>query len=455
MRVQLILPPVDERYHKLSRSGCFPPLGLTSVATYLEQELSLEQMEILDGELLQQAEILARLSADVVGISVSILSYHNSVEIMRQAKAKGSLVIVGGHHATAMPEKILRNRPSADFVICDDGEIPTARLLRGEAKQFIPNLAFRDGSAIVRNKSVNTSLDAFPIPSRKFLDFPAYWANWQAQNPNKPFRRPTSIYSQKGCAWRDKTGGCVFCGRMDMGWRGRSTKRVWEEVEYLVKEYKIDYIWEACDTVLSDKDWFSQFAEDKPPDINPAFLFYARVDEITPETVKHLKRVNAYEVFLGVESGDEGMMKSAIKGASVRRNLRAAELLRDNGIKIFPSFVLGLPGESNESLKHSIDFAHQLSDLGNVDVMAVSILMPLPGSKSLDMLLSLPEMKEKYGDTDDFELEGLQRDWVMHFCRADFEAMQDARDEMLQGVTVKSGYNRQAMTISLPLNAGV
>src|SRR5437764_422912 len=104
MKIQLILPPVDERYHRLSPSRCFAPLGLTSVATYLEQELSPEQLEILDGELLPQTEILSRLSADVVGISVSILSYHNSVEMMRQAKANGSVVVVGGHHATAMPE---------------------------------------------------------------------------------------------------------------------------------------------------------------------------------------------------------------------------------------------------------------------------------------------------------------------------------------------------------------
>jgi radical SAM superfamily enzyme YgiQ (UPF0313 family) len=451
MRIKLILPPVDDRYHKLSRSGCFPPLGLLSIATFLRQRLQCHDLEILDGELLSQDEILSSLDADVVGVSVSILSYHNAVEIAQRAKSDGSIVVFGGHHATAMPEKVLHKRPYVDYVICDDGEIPLGRLLAGEPGQTISGLSYRQSSQVMRNQSVNINLDSLPIPDRSFLDFPAYWNNWLDQNPNKPFKRPTSIYSQKGCSWRDKTGGCVFCGRMDMGWRGRSTKKVWDEVEYLVQEYGIDYIWEACDTVLSDRPWFAQFAKDKPPHLNPAFLFYARVDEITPETVKQLKQVNAYEVFLGVETGDPAMMKNAIKGTSVRRNLYAAELLRDNGIKVFPSFVLALPGESSQSLQHSVEHAHDLLQLGNVDVMAVSILMPLPGSKSLDMLLSVPEMKEKYGQTDDFELEELQEDWVRHFCNTDLDAIQNARDQMLEGVSVKSGYNRKAMTVSVPM----
>ena len=452
MSIKLALPPVDDRYQKLSRSGCFPPIGLLSIAAYVEKHLPHTEIEVLDGELLSQDDILSRIGADIVGVSVSILSYHNAVEIAKEAKAVGATVIFGGHHATAMPEKILLNRPEVDFVICDDGEIPMTRLLTGEKKESIPNLVYRNDATIVRNPSVNTSLDLLPMPSRRFIDLQSYWNNWQQQNPNKPFKRPTSIYSQKGCSWRDKTGGCVFCGRMDMGWRGRSTKKVWDEIEYLAQEYGIDYIWEVCDTVASDKQWFAQFAADKPTHLNPAFLFYARVDEITAETVEQLKYVNGYEVFLGVESGDATMMKNAIKGTSVRRNLYAAELLRDNGIKVFPSFVLGLQGESYESLEHSIQHAHQLLQLGNVDVMAVSILMPLPGSKSLDMLLAVPEMKEKYGDTDDFELEELQTDWVRHFCKADFSAIQEARDQMLEGVSVKSGYNRKAMTISVPFN---
>ena len=448
MKLQLILPPVDERYFKLSRSGCFPPLGLLSIATYIENNLPNIELEILDGEILNQNEILSRIDADFVGISISILSYRNAIRIAQVAKSKGATVIFGGHHATAMPEKTLLNRPEVDYVICDDGEIPLTQLLKGEKPKLISNLVYRSVSGIVNNQSINTNLDSLPMPSRKFINLPSYWENWQSQNPNKPFKYPTSIYSQKGCSWRDKTGGCVFCGRMDMGWRGRSPKRVWDEVEYLVKEYGVDYIWEACDTVLSDKNWFTQFVADKPANLNPAFLFYARVDEITHETVKMLKQVNAYEVFLGVETGDALMMKNATKGTSIKRNLIAAELLRDNDIKVFPSFVLGLPGESYESLEHSVEHAHQLLTLGNIEVMAVSILMPLPGSKSLDMLLSVPEMKIKYSNTDDFELEELQKDWVQYFCKADFYAIQDARDRMLEGVSIKSGYNRKSMTIS-------
>jgi len=397
---------------------------------------------VLDGELLSIDRIEALLRRGIIGLSPTQITYQNTLRLARTAKAQGSTIVMGGHHATALGERILFNQPAVDAVVIGDGEEAFAGLLRGDSPENLPNLIYRGPNGSVRRTSTVSALsfDRLPWPDRSLVNLPRYFEAFVAQNPNKPFKRPFSLFTQKGCGWRDRSGGCSFCARTDKGWRARSPGSVWGEVRYLVETYGADYIWELSDDILSDETWFKSWVTSRPADLSPAFLCYARPSRVSASTADLFAQLGTYEVFLGVESGDDTLLRLANKGSLSAANLRAARLLRDRGIRIFPSFVLGLEGENKASLRRSEQHLSDLLECGLLDVAAVSIFMPLPGSPAHAKLSLLPKLRELLATRDDVPLALLQKEWVENFCSAGLAEMVEARERMLSMVPVGSGF---------------
>src|SRR3989338_7215214 len=118
-KIQLVFP---EGGSKLSSSGILPPVGIISLATYIKsRKLNLE-VQLFDGEVISQKEIIENLDGDLVGISVTGANYHNALEIASEAKKKGAKVIFGGPHATIKHKQILEKQDCIDAVVRGDGE---------------------------------------------------------------------------------------------------------------------------------------------------------------------------------------------------------------------------------------------------------------------------------------------------------------------------------------------
>lgn len=437
--VQFVLPPPDPACGRLSRSGCFPPLGLLSLATELQLRTGI-RAEILDGEILEIEEILPRIQGSVVGVSPSQVTYQNALRIAEAAKRHDACVVFGGHHATALATQIIIHRESIDFVVLGDGEEAISQIVQGRPRHGIPNVVWRErDGAIRRGPTRNVHLNSILPPDRSLVELESYFHNFEQQNPKKSFRRPFSVFTQKGCGWRDRSGGCSFCARTDIGWRARNPDLVWREIRMLVEEFGADYIWELSDDIVSDRNWFASFVDLKPPEINPAFLFYARPAAVTAQVADLFARLNAYEVFLGVEAGDDRLLVLSNKGSTSYTNLRATKLLKDRGIRVFPSFVLGLEGESLASLQRTERHLLEILEGGLIDTVAVSTFMPLPGSPSYRALMSHPECPAGFAVRDDLELRVLQRLWCRFFCCVSLEELEVARERMIAHVPQASG----------------
>jgi anaerobic magnesium-protoporphyrin IX monomethyl ester cyclase len=450
---QLVLSPPDNNAGRISRSGCFPPLGILGIATWLRERIGLAT-EILDGEILTLKTIADRLHAGLVGISISQLTYANAVELARIAKSRGATVVFGGHHATALAERILETQPSVDAVVVGDGEEAFTALATGSQYENVPNLVYREAQGIIRRtEHRDLDLRTTPIPDRNQVTLEHYIANFRRQNPNKAFLRPFSVWTQKGCAWRDRSGGCAFCARTDHGWRAREPTTVWCEIKMLCKSYGADYIWELSDDILSNAAWFDAFAESKPPDVNPAFMFYARPAHVTMQVAARMARIGAYEVFLGIEAGDDAVLRKANRGSTTAADLRAVKHLSDHALKVFPSFVLGLEGESLDSLRKTEDHLLCILDIASVDTIAVCLFMPLPGSPAYKKLMGVPEVAVKYAHMDHIPLITLQEEWFSRFCQVTMEELIATRERMISHVPVASGMGVPAhRTIHAPSN---
>lgn len=447
MKIVLCNPEVSQEYSH-SRKGMYVPLGLLSIATYLELHYSGElEVKIFDGDVEPiSPEML--VGAEIIGFCVNSFNYGNCLELSWKAKERGATIIFGGPHATVLWENIMRKRDFVDYIIINEGENPLllliGKILGKNDLSFgeIPNLIYRDkaDNAVSSQKTYTNTPSDMLISSRRYVKIEKYIQNYRKTYSEDyiPFQRPSSIYSSKGCAWRDKTGGCVFCARLERGVRFRNIPEIWKEIGELEELYQTDYIWDISDDNLNEPEWFKQFVEQRPPNLSDiGFLIYSRVDRIKDNIIPYLKKLNVFEVYLGFESGDKDILRNTVKGISVDAALEVAKKLKDAGIFYFPSFVVGLPGESERSLRNTLQFVEKLADIGAFFRIGASILMPIPGSRAYDML----KKDEKYGkevaEMDLSSIRDLEEMWIERYTNIDY-AMAQEYQKLISSVSSKS-----------------
>lgn len=417
-KVQLILPSMDSA-EDTNEKGWWQPLGLLSLATYLKTHEPNIDVEIINGD--------GKIGADFVGIQPSIASYGNSLKSGEIAKQGGAKVIFGGHHATPLAENILKNRKFVDYVGIYEAEELLLALVKGKDPSQIPNLVSRYGRG--PKLDARRNLDEIPFPDFSFIELEPYFKNYRRIYPQTGFQRPISLYSQRGCMWREKTKGCIFCGRMDEVWKGRDPKSVWDYILGLKEKYNIDLIVDSSDDFTTNESWFEAFYKLKPNE-KIAFRIYSRSDKITEDTSRKLYDIGVRIILFGIESGDENCLRECRKGMTLQDHIRAAEFINQYGIQMCPSFVFGFPGENEESIGKTLKYAEKLSKY-RIETTHSSILTPLPGSIAFAQLLSNPPMQEKYGGKDELSIVELQQDWLRIFCpKVGYDRLLQAQQEI-------------------------
>lgn len=395
-----------------------PPLGLMSIATYVKQREPSFDIRVLNEEIESDQPKIAETDVDVVGISAGLLNYRRAIALAEHFKKNGSVVVFGGAYPSVIPEEILNNRRCIDYIIKGEGEEPFYQLLSGVPVDDIDGLVRRTSNGLRTSSPHVGKIDELPLIDRSVVGMDDYFSNWRETFPESPFQNPTTIYSQSGCTWRNAKRSCIFCARTDLSWIGRNPQKVWEEIQALVDNYGVDYIRDLADSFSQHLGWLRAFTEQKPKGLSVPFRIWARSDQINERTIGYLAKLNVHDVFLGTESGDTGCLDRMQKGITPDDNINAIKLLSEYGMKTFISFVLGLPGESEESLENTLRHIETLVKIGNIETMVSQVLKPLPGSRAFSMLIQ--KTGDKYLRRDFFDVEELRQDWVAQFCDVDY-----------------------------------
>jgi anaerobic magnesium-protoporphyrin IX monomethyl ester cyclase len=414
MKLQLVQPTTGE-YNSNSRSGCYVPLGLVSIATYVQSQRPGVEVEILDGEHLTALQIEERLDGDVVGINANTVTYPQALEVARVAKGRGARVLLGGVYPSAIPELILRHRGHlVDTVVVGYGEIPTVAALDGPLSPLVVNH--------------QPPFPHLPAPDRRLVQLERYLDRFQDQHPTWPYRG-TNVFTNVGCLWRERSaGGCIFCSRSGTITAFRPPEQVWREVRTLVDLWGVDYLVDFSDTSLQNLTWFESLIRAKPADLSPQWHIFARMDEITAEALSLAKQLPCDHIFVGVESGDPAGYRAARKGGgSPEQMLEVARLLRRYDISITPSYVVGLPGEDRISLEATLEHARRLQEITRFEEIFCCPLIPFPGS------LSFSQLQENLGLEEDlYDIEELKLLWARLFCKVDIETLSEYAERILE-----------------------
>jgi radical SAM superfamily enzyme YgiQ (UPF0313 family) len=427
----------------------YPPLNLIWLATYLEA--SGHEVEILDGQLLSLQEILDKVFAQVVGVSFDILSTREFDTIVREAKARGCYTVAGGHLATALAPSLLRRNPDLDAVVRHDGEESLLGIAQsidsgGELGDSIPNVSLRRDGRLVQTPEREVDLESLPVPRRDAggISLRPYFANFQRTKSELDLRfkyeRPTNAYSHKGCPFRVNGKGCSFCSRMDTHLRQKTAAQVYEEYRYLADNCEVDHISDFSDSWIS-APFVRALAEQywARGAIAASLRVYGDVRCITEENAKLMRELGVDTVLLGIESGNEDILRQNGKPIMRHQILAAVRTLAKWGIKVADAYVLGLIGETWGSVRDTINLFREIGESCETEITYWNIMTPLPGSRVWNLLLERGAIIQD-GDYH-VNIEELERIGILRLCDlgpGGYDRLRDVRERMLLGARTAS-----------------
>jgi hopanoid biosynthesis associated radical SAM protein HpnJ len=294
---------------------------------------------------------------------------------IKDANPKIKIAFVGPH-VSVLPEKSLRDCTALDFICRKEFDFAVVDYANGKPLEEIPGVSFLKDDKIVHNPDAPQiqDLDALPHVTeiyKRDLDVTKY---------NVPFLLYpyVSLYTTRGCP-----AMCTFClwpqTLSGHPWRKRSADDVAREMA------KAKEIWPNVKEFFFDDDTFNiQKARtiELCAKLKPLGLTWSCTSRVTTdfETLKAMKEAGCRLLIVGYESGDQQILKNIKKGATVERARQFTKDCHKLGLVVHGDFIMGLPGETHETINTTIAFAKEL----DVETIQVSVAHAYPGTELYD-----------------------------------------------------------------------
>lgn len=317
------------------------------------------------------------------------------------AKARGARTIAFGTHVTPIPVETMRSYPALDYVLIGEPDLTIRDLLdhlEGKIDQRPPNIrklfddhdplyrpavdddgrmdmhgikgvAWRDGGEIVVNftRPFLRDLSDMPHPLHHLLPMDKY----RMPMIHGPF---TFIVSSRGCP-----AGCTYCIKhvsYQFTTRLRSPENIMEEL-WILKKLGMNNIHMYADLFTVSRDQVMGLCELMIKEkINIRWTCNSRVDYVDEELLQTMAKAGNWLISWGIESGNDQILRHARKGAYTDKAARALTWARNAGILNWGYFIIGLPGETEETIRQTIDFSKKLP----LDIALFHVAAPYPGT---------------------------------------------------------------------------
>ena len=294
---------------------------------------------------------------------------------IKQANPKIKISFVGPH-VTVLPEKSLRDCPEIDFICRKEFDYSVVDYAKGKPLEDIPGVSFLKDGRVVHNPDAPQIQDLDALPHVTEI----YKRDLDVKNYNVPFllHPYVSLYTTRGCPAQ-----CTFClwpqTLSGHPWRKRSTDDVAAEMA------KAKQLWPDVKEFFFDDDTFNiQKARtiELCAKLKPLGLTWSCTSRVTTdfETLKAMKEAGCRLLIVGYESGDQQILKNIKKGATIERARQFTKDCHKLGLVVHGDFILGLPGETHETINNTIAFAKEL----DVETIQVSVAHAYPGTELYD-----------------------------------------------------------------------
>ncbi|MDP2683566.1 MAG: cobalamin-dependent protein [bacterium] len=439
-----------------ANDGVYPPGGLLTIAKAIQNNFSSIQISIHDEH---YGKIQINPEADIVGIQVaSTLCYSNALKIAKQAKQADKIVVLGGPHVTALYDNIMKHRPYIDFTIRGKGERAFVELLKAIKQdnplKDVPSLSWRNGKKIIHNDYDNQLWqfdDYTPLPLDMLTaGVGSYWSAFRA-TAQQTIDASFLLFTHFGCLYRQKridamkklgksmfvndskTSFCSFCS-LDDNPVVREPTAIISELKYYLDYYSIPKgakIHLKCygDNIGPQADLLERLANAIEAsqwwnDYDMLWTFYCQSSYLNERIAKLLKKVGATRVFIGFDGVNDSIQRINGLGTSKKTHLRAVGLCLKYGIQIQAASVVGLRGETPESLEELYQFFKELRQHeGLLERINSAIFFIIPNTPAYYLLIAKePHIK----NMDLLPTNEIRALWLKHFCpEVNIEMLED------------------------------
>ena len=327
----------------------------------------------------QVMERVAMFKPDWVGVAALTSLAEKTKVLCRTIRAKYPhiKIFVGGPHPTVRPEEV-SEETGADVVITDEAE----NVILDMVKDFD---SFAAKKIVHAGKVKN--MDDLPMPARHLIDLKKYTAL-----PNNYKVTPNSIHvvTSRGCPYP-----CTFCFDANSGHRQRSVPHVLAELKMLKEKYGAREIAFWDDTFTVNRKWVMEFCDAMIREkMGLAWGCYSRLNLVDKELLAKMKEAGCWTLFFGIESGNQELLDNIKKLMTVEQMTEKVRLVQSFGIEIRGSFMVGMPGETPEMGRKTIQYAIDL----NPDYAQFSLTTPYPGTGLYAEVEKWGVLNESYND---------------------------------------------------------
>ena len=367
-----------------------PPLGILYVAAYARQH-GYSQWRIVDNDILDRRPVESFIEdirwADIVALTGTTAQCRQAFDLTALAKQMGKLVVYGGPHAGPTWEKTLAK--GIDVVVHGEGEITFTELLdafrEGRDLSTVSGISYLgpDGIPVRTGKRKRLyELDSLPFPARDLLPMERYG--------NKPLKRFSDdgrylqLMMTRGC-----TDKCTFC-ETPGNWGepvARSAENLFAEMMEVYRKYGVRYFHFQDDVFTVNQpivrklcyllidEWLQ-----KQGSVRFEWSCLVRPDQVSYGLLCLMKLAGCVQVEMGVESGSEKLLAAGRKRYKKSVIKQAFDDARRAGIRTYGFFIVGLPGETKDTVCESIHFAKEIK----ADSSVWTVITPYPGTEIYD-----------------------------------------------------------------------
>lgn len=386
LKIVIINPPI-----RLTDKPRHIPHGLGILANIIRKKLKIIP-ELIDINAYRYSDkqvesILRAIHFDIVLIGGIISVYKRIIKYADMIKkiTPRAIIIAGGSAAMSLPKLLLENS-QVDIVCAGEGEVAIIDLLRtlkdgGGPKDLIKirGFYFKIDGGIIHSGNVELIKDPdkeSDLPAYDLLPMEIYLSN-----PVVGFGRDIDFISSRGCPF-----SCTFCyqpwGRK---FRAHSADFILDALLYLKKIYAMDFISFQDDEFMADKSRVYELCRKVKRHI-PVLLWSCtgRVNIIDDDIVRTMRDAGCVSISYGFESGSQRMLNSMKKKVTIEQMEKAIRMNRKYGMMLPVSFIIGMPGENEESCRETVEFCVR----NNIPLKSMMFATPYPGTELFDYAIS-------------------------------------------------------------------
>jgi anaerobic magnesium-protoporphyrin IX monomethyl ester cyclase len=387
LRVLLVNPPRfngipvirEERCEITERYSVLPPYSLLQVASLLRADG--HEVKLIDAngwdlgwEAFNEQIQNTNYDALVFRFTPTTFDSDNKVaSISKRAHSKAWTIGVCWTLRT-VPREVLQSSVDLDIYIRHEYEVVTPSLIsafaRGDDLSTVHGIAYRNGDKIVVNNDAESlsDWDSLPMPAYDLL--PSL-KNYFINTPHgSPF---TTLYTSKGCPF-----SCIFCTVRNTSVKKRSAESILSELRYLKKNFNIKMVSFFDETFTLDRARVMAVCDAlKREKLKIVWYCNTRVGLVDAELLTAMYDGGCRGLSYGIESGSQTILDCAKKGATVEQAEKAIEWAKKAGIKVYCSFIFGLPNENRQTIEETIQFVKRTLPTG----AQFNVAVPYPGSE--------------------------------------------------------------------------